>query len=122
MIVLDEQICRARIFQDISRWYKGAVICIKDLRPHTRILDDAMPELLRRLKQPTFVTIKYDDFWKIMPAHSGYCIVCLKLTEDRSYETPALLRALLKRAEFSTKRQRMGKVISVRDWRVTYYD
>ena len=31
MIVLDEQICRARIFQDISRWYKGAVICIKDL-------------------------------------------------------------------------------------------
>ena len=58
----------------------------------------------------------------LIPAHQGYCVICFKIPSERDLEISDLLRDLLKRAEFSTKRQRMGKVISVRDWRVTYYN
>jgi hypothetical protein len=34
------------------------------LRPGTVILDDAIPELLRAVRQATFVTINVRDFWR----------------------------------------------------------
>ncbi len=57
MIVLDEQLNDVQIALDIARWYKGAVINILQLRPQTRVFDEAMPTLLHTVKQPTFVTI-----------------------------------------------------------------
>ena len=69
MIVLDEQLNDAQIASDIARWYRGAVVSLQELRPRTRILDDAVPTLLRAAKQPTFVTVNYKDFWnKSRPA------------------------------------------------------
>jgi predicted GTPase len=47
----------------ISRWYRGSVIIIKQLRPGTVIKDEAIPALLRRAKQPTFVTINHTDLY-----------------------------------------------------------
>jgi hypothetical protein len=121
MIVLDEQLMYPPIIEDFESWYKGAVTTVLDLRPRTQIDDDAIPTLLRTIKQPTFITINYTDFWKSVAASRDYCIICLKLSGDRSLEVSSLVRDLLKMKEFSTKKARMGKVISWSDGRVSYY-
>ena len=122
MIVLDEQLDDNRITDGITRWYKGQVINIKVTRLYHLILDDAIASLLLRLKQPTFVTINYADFWWRIPAHSGYCTVCFKLSVERIWEVPDRLREVLRMQEFNTKKERMGKVISVTDSQVSFYD
>ena len=121
MIVLDEQLSKPRITQDIARWYRGAIVNISDLRPATQILDDAIPTLLRTVANPTFVTINYNDFWRIIPARSYYCVVCLKLAQDNSAGVSPLLREVLRLPEFRTKRARMGCVISVRESAIDFY-
>jgi len=121
MIVLDEQLMDPQIIEDFENWYKGAVITILDLRPRTQIGDDAIPTLLRKVKQPTFITINYSDFWKVVAASKDYCIICLKLSGGRSLEVSELARGVLKMKEFSTKKARMGKVISWSDDKMSYY-
>jgi hypothetical protein len=68
----------------ITRWYRGTVIVVKTLRPGTVIKDDAIPTLLRQLKQPTFVTIYYADFWRRVPGDRSYCIISLALAIDQA--------------------------------------
>lgn len=121
MIVLDEQISSARISAAIMRWYPGAVITVSDLRPHARVLDPEIPAYLLRLRQPTFVTINYRDFWKRKLAHPRYCLVCLKLDQNEAWRVSAALREALSLPEFRTKRQRMGTVISWSDAEVKYF-
>ena len=67
MIVLDEQLEDPRLSDKIARWYKGAVINLRELRLGSHVLDDAVPILLRRVRQPTFTTINYGDFWNKFP-------------------------------------------------------
>jgi hypothetical protein len=45
-----------------------------------------------------------------------------KLTRDRRMEAPESLRRLLSVPELATKRKRMGKVISVTDHRISFYE
>ena len=47
MIVLDEQLLGRDLEQDIARWYRGPVRFVIDLRPHSVIKDEAIPDLLR---------------------------------------------------------------------------
>ena len=122
MIVLDEQVADPRIIQAIEHWYPGKVIGINDARPSSQVLDDVIAALLGRLKDPTFVTINYDDFWRKIPAHKRYCVICIKLPIERSLEVPEVLRGTLRQPEFRTKRSRMGKVISVRAQWTRYYE
>jgi hypothetical protein len=121
MIVLDEQLADPQIIRSIEQWYKGKVIVIGEARPQTRITDDVIPALLRRLKAPTFVTINYEDFWRKIPANSAYCVICFKLTGKRSAEVPGALRAILSRPEWRSKSGRLGTVISVSARRVVFY-
>ena len=121
MIVLDEQLADPRIISSIQDWYKGRVITVEEARPQTRIPDDVIPALLRQLKEPTFVTINHEDFWQKILANSAYCVICLKLTSKRSSEVPEVLRAVLSRPEWRTKRGRLGNVILVSYRRIAYY-
>ena len=121
MIVLDEQLQGLGLEDAIARWYRGAVFIVKKLRPGMVIKDDAIPTLLRQLKQPTFVTIDYLDFWRRVPADNTYCIVCLDLPTEQVEKIPARLRQLFRLPEFKTKRTRMGKVVLVRERRLQYY-
>lgn len=121
MIVLDEQLVDPRIIRSIERWYKGKVISIVDVRPGTVVLDDAVPVLLRQLVAPTFVTINHRHFWRKIPASPDYCAICLKLPAERASELPEVLRTVLGRAEWRTKRRRMGNVGFVSDRRIAYY-
>lgn len=121
MIVLDEQLADPRIVHSIEKWYKGKVISVEQARPQTRITDDVVPVLLRRLKEPTFVTINHEDFWRKIPANSAYCVICLTLISKRASEVPQVLRAILSLPQLRTKSGRLGTVIFVSDQRVAYY-
>lgn len=121
MIVLDEQLQGLGLEDAISRWYRGSVFLVRQLRPGTVIKDEAIPTLLRRFKQPTFITINDTDFWRRVPADTPYCIVCLELTTAQAHEIPDKLRQLFRLSEFKTKRARMGKVVLASPRRIQYY-
>jgi hypothetical protein len=115
MIILDEQLNDSDIMNDFTAWYSGKVITIKDLRPNGVIKDDAIPSLLLSQRQPTFITINYADFWKRIQPHVRYCVICLKLSQDRDHEASEIVCGLLRSRLLATKSGRMGKVVSWRD-------
>ncbi len=121
MIVLDEQLLASKIELEITKWYRGAVRFIIELRPDTIIKDDAVPQLLRRQNQPTFVTINGIDFWRKVAIDNQFCLVCFTLPDSRTHEIPQSLRSLFRYPEFNTKAKRMGKVIRVTDREISYY-
>jgi hypothetical protein len=121
MIVLDEQLQGLGLEDTIARWYRGSVLVVKKLRPGTVIKDEAIPSLLRRLRQPTFVTINYTDFWRRVPADKSYCIVCLELPVEQADKASGWLRQLFRLPEFKTKGARMGTVVLARSQQLRYY-
>lgn len=121
MIVLDEELQGLGLEEVISRWYRGSVILIKELRPGTVIKDEAIPALLRKAKRPTFVTINTPDFWRRVAAEKSYCVVCLKLTTGQADTVPDYLRRLFGLPEFKTKSARMGKVALASARGIQYY-
>lgn len=122
MIVLDEQISNDLRIAQIAAWYPGAVVSIRDQRPHGVILDPEIPSLLLQLRQPTFVTINYRHFWGKRFLHADYCIVCLKLSQEESGRVSDVLRAVLHNPQFRAKRQRLGKVISWTETQLSHWE
>ena len=122
MILLDENVHQQSLVASIAAWYRGQVRSLTTLRPDTLIKDEAIPIVLRRVRQPTFVTTNVADFWRRVPAHSRYSIVCIALPNERLHELPSLLRKLLRLPEFNTKAKRMGKVIRVSPSQLQYYE
>jgi hypothetical protein len=123
MIVVDENLHDQRIMQAISAWYPGQVVSVTTLRPNTVIKDQAIPTLLLKVAQPTFVTINATDFWKKVQPHNAYCIVTVALPKERMREVPALLlRRLFRHSDLKTKASRMGKVIRLTSSRIEYYE
>jgi hypothetical protein len=82
MIVLDEQLCREPLRMALGQWYQGKIRYVIEMRPSSVIKDDAIPGLLPSVKQPTFVTINYKDFWRKIAAHRGYCVICIDLPNE----------------------------------------
>jgi hypothetical protein len=121
MIILDEQLQGLGLEDAVSRWYRGTVLVVKRVRPGTVIKDDAIPALLRQLKQPTFVTINSIDFWRRIQADRAYCIVCLELPVTQANEVSGWLRQLFRLPEFKTKGARMGKVVLASQRRLRYH-
>jgi hypothetical protein len=83
MILLDENVHQQSIRACIAAWYRGQVRSITTLRPNTRIKDEAIPMVLRRVRQPTFVTTNVADIWRRIPAHPRYSFVCVALPNER---------------------------------------
>lgn len=121
MIILDEQLLDHDIEANISKWYRGAVRFITELRPNTIIKDDAIPQLLRQQNQATFITINERDFWRKVVINEKFCVVCLTLSDSRIQEISGILRGLFRHSEFKTKANRMGKVIRITDNEMSYY-
>jgi hypothetical protein len=121
MIVLDENILGEIVIDGLKAWYKGKVVSINKLRADTVVKDDAVPTILRTVKQPTFLTTNVSDYWRKMPAHSAYCMICFDLPNERIPEIPRLLRRVLRFPEFKTKAARMGKILQVRHLHIDYY-
>jgi hypothetical protein len=121
MIVLDEELQGLGLEEAISSWYRGSVVLIKTLRPGTVIKDEAIPVVLRHVRQPTFITINHRDFWQHVVADKVFCVLCLKLTTDQVDEIPFWLRRVFELPEFKTKNARMGKVALVGSRSIQYY-
>jgi hypothetical protein len=121
MIVLDEQLLSYGIQVSIARWYRGVVTDITQLRPHTVILDEAIPMLLRAVSRPTFVTINVADFWRRLAPNPQFCIVCCAVSHTRAQEVPDLLRRVLALEPFRTRSRRLGKIVRVSPQHVQYY-
>ena len=121
MIVLDEQLLGRDIEVELSRWYRGSVCFVTDLRPNTIIKDEAIPHLLRKQRQPTFVTINESDFWRRIRADRKYCIICFALSDSRANQIPEKLKTLLRKPEFRSKAKRMGKVIRFTEQSIRFY-
>jgi hypothetical protein len=92
------------------------------LRFGSVIKDDAIPALLLKAAQPTFVTINPFDFWKQIQPHHGYCVIVADLPKERLGEIPALLRQFFRMSEFKTKASRMGKIVRLTPRSIEYYE
>ncbi|MFC1835710.1 hypothetical protein ACFL2Q_13405 [Thermodesulfobacteriota bacterium] len=122
MIVLDEQLLGRGIDEEISLWYRGSVVFVRDLRPNTLVKDDAIPQLLQKERQPAFVTINAKDFWRKVPADKRFCMVCFPIRDRDVPEIPTLLRNLFTREGFQTKAGRSGHIFRVTlEGRVRFY-
>jgi hypothetical protein len=122
VIVLDEHLHGARTIAAIASWYRGRVISITALRPHSVIKDEAIPTLLRGVRQPTFVTINASDFWRRAQPDARYCIVTVDVPSERLWAVSHLLRRLLRHPEFATKASRMGKIVRVAANVIEFYE
>jgi hypothetical protein len=122
MILLDENVHQESLMASIAAWYRGQVRSITTLRPNTLIKDEAIPALLRSVRQPTFVTTNVTDFWRRIPAYAYYSVVCVAIPNERLHELSPLLQRLLRLPEFNTKARRMGKVIRVSPSQLQYYE
>ena len=117
-IILDDQLFDLEVLIPLARWI--TVQRLRDVRPGEVIKDERVPELLRQLPQPTFVTIDM-GFWDKGLRDVHYCILCFPLRNDEQHQLPALLRRLLQLPEFRTKAERMGKVARVSPSHVEYW-
>jgi hypothetical protein len=117
-LILDDQLNVGRLLPPIRKWTTAQRL--GELRPHQRILDDRVPEILRTLKQPTFVTID-QDFWDRDYCHLGYCILYFALRSEEQERIPGLLRALLRRPDFRSRARRMGKVARISPSSIDYW-
>ncbi len=108
--ILDDQLNVPKVLHVIQQWTTAQRL--RSLRPDQAILDDRVPEILRTLKQATFITID-QGFWDRSLCHPNYGILYFSLRSDQEELLPPLLRALLRRPEFRTRASRMGKVARV---------
>jgi len=117
-LILDEHVNVRTVFQKLRRWI--AVEFLHDLCPRQLVLDDRVPEILSRLKQPTFITIDahFDDPSLCNP---NYCILYFALHDKEQPLIPALLRALFRRPEFRTWAKRMGKLARISTASIEYW-
>lgn len=121
MIVLDEQLLGRDLEVAIGQWYRGSIVYVTDLRPNTVIKDDAIPMLLQRQIQPTFVTINVSDFWRKIPVDSRYSVVCIAIPNAKIGSISQILRRLFSKPQFSTRGRRCGQVVLIRGSRIWSY-
>ena len=121
MLVLDEQLLGRNLESEISRWYRGPVLFVTELRPGTVIKDEAIPLLLRRQSSPTFLTINESDFWRKVAIDRHFCVICFSLPDSQVSVIPGLLRGVFRHPLFRVKTERMGKVLRVTRDTISYY-
>jgi len=121
VIVLDEQLQGVGLDTAIARWYRGRVCYVGALRPGSVVKDEGIPHLLRTVRQPTFVTQDWADFWQRVPPHPEFCVVCFTLPSGRAHAIAPLLRRVFRLPAFQTRVARMGKIARVSGGQVIYY-
>lgn len=122
MIVLDEQLSEPRLAERIAHWHPGQVVLLTSLRSGSIVKDDAVQKnLLRKVSNPTFLTINVKHFWDVVDAETRFAIVCVELRVDQLEAVSDWLREFLSTKPFNTKAGRMGIVALVRPTRIEFY-
>ena len=107
MNVLDENIIASQ--RDRLRQWRIPFRQIGHELPGRGAQDAQIIPLLLELKQPTFFTRDF-DFFKPQLWHERYCLVWLNVRPDRA---AFFIRRFLRHPAFSTRQERLGKVIRV---------
>jgi len=69
--------------QRLSRFARGTTVRrLKDVRPQEFIDDDRIPDLLRKLNRPAFVTLD-EGFWDRKLRDPHFCILYLAFRDDQ---------------------------------------
>jgi len=118
LFILDEQLAAAELLAPLRKKLK--VGRLPELRPGEHIFDDRVPEILRTLKQPTFITID-EDFWDRRLCHPNYAIFYFALPDHQQEQLPSLLFRLLRIPEFRSTAERAGKVLRVAKAQISYW-
>jgi hypothetical protein len=121
MIVLDEHLQGLGVEEGISRWYRGSVCLVTDLRPDAVVKDEMIPALLRACRKPTFVTLNWKHFWRRSLPHVAYCMVSFTLATSRAPDVAPLLRRVFGLPAFATRAARTGTVARVSEAHVAVY-
>lgn len=117
-IVLDEHLGDTEVLEPLRRWITA--VKIEELAPDETLKDDRLLQMLRRQKQPTFVTLDAGFFHKNR-CDRRYCLVYFVVPHQQQHRIPGLLRQLFHLPEFKTKTARMGKVACVNEGRVEFW-
>ncbi|HYV39884.1 MAG TPA: hypothetical protein VE988_29625 [Gemmataceae bacterium] len=118
-LVLDDQLDVQVILPALEPWITA--VRLQSLRPGEHVLDDRVPEILRTMKTPTFVTIDH-GFWNRRLCHAGYCILFFDLLTEEQEKLPKQLRRLFRLSEFRTRAVRMGKVARIDGEEGTFWE
>jgi hypothetical protein len=118
LLIFDEQINRETAIEPLRSWAK--IHRLKDVRPKEFIDDDRIPELLRTLNRPTFVTID-EGFWDRRLCDSHYCILYLAIRDNQQSQIPSLIRQVFHLSAFKNKAVRMGKVARISSASIEYW-
>ena len=88
--------------------------------PNETLKDNRILQILRKQKQPTFVTLDAGFFPK-RRCDQRYCLIYFVVPRQQQNRIPALLRQVLRLSIFKTKADRMGKVVRVREGKVEFW-
>ncbi len=117
--VLDDQLDVQILIPALAKW--TAPVRLQELRPREHVFDDRVPEILRTLQQPTFLTIDH-GFWNRELCHPKYCILYFECSKDEQETLPKFLLRLLHLKEFPTRSSRMGKVARINRTAIEYWE
>jgi hypothetical protein len=117
--VLDDQLDVVDVCHHIRRWATAEFV--RDSRPGEVIKDERIPDILRTLRTPSFVTIDH-RFRDRALRDRRYCILYFDIRADEQGNIPALPRQLLRLPAFRTRAAHMGKVARVSRDHVSWWD
>ena len=117
MNILDENIVASQRDQ-LQKWgIRFSHIGTDFGRQGMKDLTEIVP-LLHRLRRPTFFTHDLGFFDPLL-SHKGYSLVCLDVNAK---ETAVFIRRVLRHPGFRTQKQRLGKVILVRQRNLSFWE
>ncbi|MGE0682057.1 MAG: hypothetical protein AB7P69_14305 [Candidatus Binatia bacterium] len=117
-IVLDEHLGDTEVLEPLRRWITA--VKIEDLAPDETLKDDRLLQMLRKQKQPAFVTLDAGFFHKNC-CDRRYCLVSFVVPHQQQHRIPGLLRRSFHLPEFKSKTAGMGKVVRVNEERVEFW-
>ena len=114
MNILDENILSDQRHQ-LQHWRVSVRHVSHDLG-RAGIQDDAIIPFLHQLRRPTFFTRDW-DFYERCLCHARYCLAFLAVEQD---EVASFVRRLLRHPEFDPEDKRMGTVIRIAHYGLSY--
>jgi len=117
-ILVDEHLSHDDVTEVLQNWITAEQIGF-ELRREKGLLDEQIISLLHRLKRRTFITID-GWFYKSGLCHTRYCLIYFDLPMRRQNEIPVLLRRLFQIPGFRNIAERMGKVVKVTSYGISY--
>ena len=117
-VILDEHLGSTEVLEPLRKWITATKI--EDFAPDETLKDDRIFQILRKQKQPTFITLDAGYFHKHR-CDRRYCLMYFVVPRQQQNRIPAVLRQVLRLSIFKTKAARMGKVVRVSEGKIEFW-